>query len=261
MIKIHCTNLSVSIGNKEILSPLNLSAAKPQLIGLIGPNGAGKSTLLKSMAGVQSFNGRMTIDGIDSKNGSKKQRAQRIAYMPQERQVYWSLTVEEIVGLGRLPHQQWPKILRQQDRNIIHHAMAQMHILPFAQTPFHILSGGQQARVLLARMLAQEAELLLADEPVNGLDPAHQIRLMSTFKDLAAAGRTIIISLHDLNLAGRWCDRLILLNNGECLADGPVQDVLSPDLLRTAYGIEIQQVQTDDNLIIFPHKLANGGAE
>jgi iron complex transport system ATP-binding protein len=167
-----------------------------------------------------------------------RQRAARVAYLAQEREIAWAVPVETIVALGREPHRTGFTALTAHDRTIIDAAMQRMDIEPFRDRIATELSGGEKARVLTARALAQDAPLLLADEPTAGLDPAHQISLMRLFASLAADGKSVVASLHDLGLAARWCSRLLLLHKGRIVADGTPTQVLTPQTLRDIYGVE-----------------------
>ncbi|GLQ06872.1 ABC transporter ATP-binding protein [Sneathiella chinensis] len=244
MTLLSCTSLTASLGRKQVLDAVSFAVDRPQLIGLIGPNGAGKSTLLKTLAGVLDHGGDVQFRGQDHRAIPAPEKARSIAYMPQERVVHWDLACRDVVLLGRLPYRGWAGRASTEDRQATDDAMGKMDVLEFANRPFNQLSGGEQARVLLARLLAQSPALVLADEPTNGLDPAHQIGLMKTFRSLVDEGKTVILSLHDLTLAAAWCDRLLLLDHGRMTADGPPETVLQAETLRQVYGVETEWVTT-----------------
>lgn len=172
--------------------------------------------------------------------------------MPQSREIAWPVTVETVVMLGRTPHAASLGRPGPQDRRAVETALDRMELTAMRDRPATELSGGEQARVLIARALAQETPLLLADEPIAGLDPAHQIATMQTFAALAAQGKSCLVSLHDLGLAGRHCTRLILLGQGGLVADGSPAEVLSPDLLARIFGITAFCQQTDQGLLCQP---------
>ena len=202
MIAFSAKNLGVSLRSGTVLDDVSFEAGAGELIGIVGPNGAGKSTLLRAMAGLQLHHGKADWNDHPVDKMAAAARARLIAYMPQDRTVHWAIPCRDVVLLGRLPHHGRFAGPSGADRNAAEDAMRQMDVLDFADRPFDRLSGGEQARVLVARMLAQEAPAILADEPINGLDPAHQIGLMEIFQSIARTGRLVAVSLHDLTLAG-----------------------------------------------------------
>jgi iron complex transport system ATP-binding protein len=232
------SDLKVSLGGKPVLKGLSLEIGAGEFVGLIGPNGAGKSTLLRSVLGFVACQGRVAIGGQDATAMTARERARRIAYLPQERDIAWPVSVETLVMLGRFPHRGAFAAPGEADRAIADAAMRRMEVDGFRDRPATALSGGERARVLIARALAQDAPLLLADEPAAGLDPSHQITLMRTFASLAGEGRGVVASMHDLGFAARWCSRLILIDRGTVAADGAPRAVLTPERLRTVYHIE-----------------------
>ena len=231
------SELSVTLGRHRAVDGVTLSVEPGECVGLIGPNGAGKTTLLRAALGLLPAGGARSLGGAALSTLPAAERARRAAYLPQAREIAWSLTVETIVGLGRLPHRGLGAGLSRADRAAIDRAMARMDVAGFAARPATTLSGGEHARVLLARALAQETPLLIADEPTAGLDPAHQIAAMETFAALAREGRGAVVSLHDLGLAARWCTRLVLMERGCVVADGPPDAVLTPERLAATYGV------------------------
>jgi iron complex transport system ATP-binding protein len=172
--------------------------------------------------------------------------------LPQAREIAWPVSVERLVTLGRIPHLGATQRAPEADLAAIARALERMDLGGFAARTATQLSGGEQARALIARALAQETPLLMADEPIAGLDPAHQIGTMQTFAALAAEGHSVIVSLHDLGLAARWCSRLIVIDKGAVIADGPPRDVLTPALLRETFGIRAFVQDTDDGLVFQP---------
>jgi len=261
MITFSSTDLSVSVRTGTVLDTVSFEAEAGELIGIIGPNGAGKSTLLRAMAGLQAHTGQAGWNARPVAGLGPAARAQLLAYMPQERIVHWAIPCRDVVLLGRLPHHGRFTGPSRADRQAAEDAMRQMDVLDFAARPFDTLSGGEQARVLVARMLAQEAPAILADEPINGLDPAHQIGLMETFQSLARAGRLVCVSLHDLTLAGRWCDRLLLLDRGRLVCDSTPEHAFGSGLIEEVYGIETRMISLADRPTIVPWSVRPRAAE
>ena len=254
------SDLHVSLGGKEVLHGLTFEVAAGEFVGLIGPNGAGKSTLLRAILGLVPSHGRVAIGGGDSTAMSAMERARHLAYLPQEREIAWPVSVEMLVSLGRAPHRPAFAALTHEDKAIIERAMRRMEVEAFRDRPATQLSGGEKARVLIARALAQDAPLLLADEPAAGLDPSHQIALMRTFSGLAGEGRAVIASMHDLGLAARWCTRLILLDKGVIVMDGPPRQVLTQEVIRGVYGVETYLGEAKGVFIVQPLDVVGDGS-
>jgi iron complex transport system ATP-binding protein len=225
--------VTVRRGPRRVLDAVSFSIRRGEVVALLGPNGAGKSSLLRAALGLLPAQGEIWL-GDDLLQGlTPRQRALRLAYVPQERAVAWSLDVGALVALGRQPHRATP----QADAAAVAAALEAMDMAGFERRPATELSGGERARALIARALAQEAPLLLADEPTAGLDPAHQLGLMARFRALAAQGSAVLVAIHDLGLAARWCDRVILLHRGRVVAAGPPAATLTPDTLARVYGV------------------------
>ena len=256
MTLLEISALAVRRGERRTLRGVSFAVAPGELVGLIGPNGAGKSTLLRAAMGLLNFEGSVTIGGADASELSARERAKRVAYLPQEREIAWPIAVETLVSLGREPHRAPGAGLSARDRAAVAEAMRKADLSALAERPATTLSGGERARALIARALAQEAPLLLADEPTAGLGPAHQIALMQRFSDLAAGGAGIVVSLHDLGLAARWCTRLLLLDAGRLIADGAPEEALTPTILREVYGVEAFRAETEDGLVLLPTRLS-----
>ncbi len=261
MMPLDCHSVSVVLGHKTVLDRITLCVDTPALIGIVGPNGAGKSTLMRAMAGLQPYTGTIAWNAVPLPQMPSMERARSIAYMPQERIVHWAMPCLDVVLLGRLPHGSRFAGASAADLRFARNAMERMDVLAFVRRPFDTLSGGEQARVLIARMLAQDPLVYIADEPVNGLDPAHQIGLMQTFHDLARDGRTVFLSLHDLTLAGRWCDRILLLEDGRLRSDGAPADTLTEHEMADVYGIRTVSVEIDGTASIVPAGLASGSRD
>jgi iron complex transport system ATP-binding protein len=208
--------------------------------GLIGPNGAGKTTLLRAALGLLPASGTSSLAALPA-----DQRARAAAFLPQSREIAWPMPVSALVALGRPGD-------TAADRAAVDRAIDRLDLGALRDRRATALSGGEQARVLIARALAQETPLLLADEPIGGLDPAAQISVMSLFRELAGQGRGVLASLHDLGLAARHCTRLVLMHNGRIHADGPPREVLTPTTLATVFGIRAYLTEGPDGLVVQP---------
>ncbi|HEX4303368.1 MAG TPA: ABC transporter ATP-binding protein [Rhizomicrobium sp.] len=239
MTVLEIDKLQVALGGNVVLRDVSATFASGGLIGLIGPNGAGKSTLVRAMARlIESQAGTIALDGQDIHALSRRELARRMAYLPQGHGLHWPLRADHVIALGRLPHQTRLSSMSAADHDAIARAMEKADVVPFAQRVVTTLSGGERARVMLARALAVEAPVLLADEPVTSLDPYHQLHVMELLRDLAREGRLVIAVLHDLPLAARFCDRLVMLNDGEIVAQGAAGEVLSEENLERTYNVE-----------------------
>ena len=256
MNMLQVSELHAALGGKPVLKGVTASVGAGEFVGLIGPNGAGKSTFLHAVLGLVPVQGDISIMGTDARSLKVSERARRVSYLPQEREIAWPITVERLVALGRAPHLPPFAGRTARDALAVSEAMERMDVAGFAARPATELSGGEKARVLIARALAQDAPLMLADEPTAGLDPEHQITLMRVFAELAAEGGSVVACLHDLGLAARWCSRVILLDAGVVVADGRPADVLTPQRLRDVYNIEARIENGPDGLLVQPLDLA-----
>lgn len=227
---------------RSVLDAVDLSVGPGDCVGLIGPNGAGKSTLLSVLAGLAApAVGQVLLDGRHLTSWPRAERARRIGFLEQGAACHWPLTVERVVTLGRLPHAgPWGQAALAPDRVAIDRAMAHCAVTGLADRTVTSLSGGERARVMLARALAGEPDILLADEPAAGLDPHHQLAVMELLARRAASGTAVLVVLHDLTLALRHCTRLCLLDgDGRVAADGPPSDLLDSGIVEQVYGIDL----------------------
>ncbi len=249
MSVLRAENLSFEFASNPVLRDINLLIEPGEVVGLIGPNGAGKTTLLRTLAGLLTPSaGSVLLNDAPLDSISDRTRAKALAYLPQGAPAHWPLTVERVVELGRIPHRFWWQALTANDQALIDRALALTDVSALRTRVVTELSGGERTRVMLARVLAAEPALILADEPVASLDPFHQLRVMETLRGCAAgegaAGTgAVLVVLHDLNLAARYCDRLIALDDGAVICNGPVTDVLENPLLAAAYQVSIDVVE------------------
>jgi iron complex transport system ATP-binding protein len=228
-------NLSCRIEKTQILRDINLEVASGEFVGLIGPNGSGKSSLLRCIYRVlKPDTGRITLNGQDIWRLSPREMAQQTAVVLQETPTEFDFTVEEMVWMGRNPHQGMFERETEKDRDIFREALYQVGMLEFCERSFVSLSGGEKQRVLVARALAQQAQFLILDEPTNHLDIRYQLELLELVKGL---GVTTIAALHDLNLAASYCDRIYVVDHGTIKAVGTPPDLLQPSLIREVFGV------------------------
>lgn len=226
LIDIH----ELSVGQRLVNVSLNL--APGEMLGVIGANGAGKSTLLHCLAGIQAYQGSIRLAGSALAAIPERQRAQQLGFLPQSSQSAWALSVRDVIALGRLP---WGD----SDAKAIAQAAAAAQVEGWLERQVDQLSGGQQARVWLARVLAGQPRVLLADEPVASLDLYQQQNVLRLLRRYAQSGRGVMLSIHDLSLAARYCDRLCLLHQGRVIAVGPPKDVLTKEHLQEAFHIDV----------------------
>lgn len=236
MSTLTCENLDVRAAGRLLVQDVSLSLNPGELLGIVGTNGAGKTTLLRALVGLTTpSSGHVTLDRRPLRAWPASARARQLAYLPQGHAVHWPLPGRELVALGRLPHGDAQRV---SGRTAIDAAMRATDTHAFATATVQTLSGGERARVMLARVLAGDPAVLLADEPLAALDPAHQLRMMALLQQQAAAGRAIAVVLHDLALAARFCTRVIVLHEGRVLANGAPDAVFDAPTLAHAFGVE-----------------------
>lgn len=256
MNRLETRALGVSLGGRRVVEEVSITVESGEFIGLIGPNGAGKTTFMKAVLGLVAHEGGIFLSGQDNRQLDERKRSRLVSYLPQEREVNWPLPVEKVVALGRAYAGDRRLASRDRGAERIEEAMSRMGISHLRGRAISELSGGEQARVLIARALAQDAPLLLADEPTAGLDPAHQITLMQRLLDMTKEGGSVIACLHEIPLAARWCTRIVVFDRGGLAADGKPAEVLQPELMRRVYGVEIITVDGDEGLFVVPSELS-----
>ena len=211
-----------------------------QLVGLIGPNGAGKTTLLRAIAGILDYSeGVVLLEGSDLKNATPRDIARALALVPQVAPYTQGFTALELVLMGRYPHMARLQIEGKQDNLIARNAMRLTETEQFADRTLDTLSGGERQRIFVSRALAQQPRILLLDEPTSNLDILHQLKVIGLVRKLVNDGLTAIAAIHDLQMAARYCDRLVLMKDGKVLAQGPPEEVLIPELLERSFGVKV----------------------
>lgn len=237
---ISVNGLSVSLGGRRVLEDVSFALGAGGFAALTGPNGAGKSTALKALAGVAPVEaGRIEIGGAPAASLNALARARQVAWLAQARPVAWNLRVEDVVSLGRFAEA--PEAydrMGKEGRAAVDGALAKADAAHLAGRAFQALSGGEQARVHLARLLASPAPCLLLDEPCAALDIAHQLSLMETLAAEAASGRAVLVVLHDLELAARFCQRVLVMDAGRLVADGAPGEALCSEVLGRVFGVQ-----------------------
>jgi len=248
------TNLSLSLNHKCIVDHVDIQVNSGEFIGLIGPNGAGKSSLLRLLAGLIKPNaGTILLAPQDTLTASEiiaaPIRARFMAYLAQQESLAWPLRVRDLVALGRIP---WSASPKTENASRIDEALAMTEVGLLAESPITALSGGELQRVLLARVFAGKPKLIVADEPIAALDVYHQLHIMELLQAHARAGGAIIAALHDLNLAARFCSKLVLLHHGKILAEGEPYKVLTAENIARVYGVSAQVDNSENVLKITP---------
>ncbi|HTT99093.1 MAG TPA: ABC transporter ATP-binding protein [Rhizomicrobium sp.] len=242
MIALSFDKVSVRLGNRDVLQGVSATFKPGKVTGILGPNGAGKTTLLRVALGLLPVrSGAVTLHERGLKDWSREALARTIAYLPQGGDAHWPVRARDLVALGRLPHLRSFASLNEIDRRAIHGALFDADAVAFADRRIDELSAGERARVLFARALATGAQVLLADEPAAYLDPAHQLRLMRMLSAEAARGVAVAVTLHDLALASRHCDAVIVLHEGRIAAQGSPKDALTDAVLAQVFGIAVSR--------------------
>jgi iron complex transport system ATP-binding protein len=255
--RVKLNDVSVHLGGREVVSNATLNLEPSRLVALAGPNGAGKTTLLRAIAGLIEASGTLSFDGVKMNALSRNERARRMAYLPQGHQVHWPLTARDVVALGRYPHGLAdPSRMTADHARAIDIAMERTETSSFSDRRIMDLSGGERARVMLARVLAVEANILLVDEPTSSLDPRHQMTVMNDLKAESQRGTLVIVITHDIWLASRLADEIVLLDKGRIVAHGSPHEVLTDARLADVYGVTALRQFVDGEAMIAPWGLA-----
>jgi iron complex transport system ATP-binding protein len=238
MTAIAFESVAAAYDGRRILDGVTLGFAPGKVTGIVGPNGAGKTTLLRAALGFLPLAaGSVRIFDRPLQQWSREALARAIAYLPQAGDAHWPVTARHLVGLGRIPHRGQFRAFTSEDEAAIDRALLRADAADFGARRMDELSAGERARVMVARALATEAAILIADEPAAYLDPAHQLRLMELFAEEAARGKSVVVTLHDLALASRHCEEIIVIDRGKVAARGAPDAALSDDVLKRVFAI------------------------
>jgi iron complex transport system ATP-binding protein len=245
--------VSVTLSGRRVLNDISLSLSSGHLVALVGPNGAGKTTLLRALAGLVPSDGAIQIGGEALSSLSLRDRAKRFGYLPQGHIAHWPLAARDIVALGRYPHGATdPARLSPDDAEAVLRAMQATDSVEFSERRITELSGGERSRVALARVLAVEAPVILADEPTSSLDPRHQIDVMKNLRSAADAGTLVIVVTHDLGLAARFADTILVLSEGRLVSQGTAGEALSEQVMANVFRISAYRAEFQRETVIVP---------
>jgi iron complex transport system ATP-binding protein len=243
----------VTLSGRTVLHDVSLSLPSGQLVALVGPNGAGKTTLLRALAGLVSSSGTVEVGGNRLSSLSLRERAKRFGYLPQGHLVHWPLPARDVVALGRYPHGATdPARLSPRDEEAVLRAMQATNVVEFSERPVTELSGGERSRVALARVLAVEAPIVLADEPTASLDPRYQIDVMINLRNAADRGVLVVVVTHDLGLAARFADTVLVLSDGRLVTQDKPAQALSEQVLADVFRISAYRADYHNEAVILP---------
>jgi iron complex transport system ATP-binding protein len=245
--------VNVKLSGRAVLNDISLALSAGHLVALVGPNGAGKTTLLRALAGLVPSDGAINVGGEALSSLTLRERARRFAYLPQGHIVHWPLPAQDIVALGRYPHGATdPARLTPRDTEAVLRAMRLTDVMEFGARRITELSGGERSRVALARVLAVEAPVILADEPTASLDPRHQIDVMKTLRHAADKGTLVMVVTHDLGLAARFADTILVLSDGRMVSQGAPMEALSEQIMGDVFRISAYRAEFQREAVIVP---------
>lgn len=254
IVRLAATNIRVSHGSRLILDNANLALKAGELTILAGPNGAGKTTLARVIAGLGKFEGGVVLNGVALTQLSARERAKALAYLPQGHQYHWPMPVRDIVALGRAPHADMFDRFTSADKTAIEVAIQMTGIGDLAGRTITTLSGGERARVALARALATQAGVIVADEPIASVDERNQLIIMDLLRAVAHQGTAVLAIIHDLSLAMRFADRVALMQNGRIVADDAPDAVLTNERIADIFGVAVERVETSHGPALIPSR-------
>jgi iron complex transport system ATP-binding protein len=250
---ISCLDVSVTLGDTLVLDRVDLTVARGEWLSIVGPNGAGKSTLLRYLTGAVHGSGDLHMGGRPFGSLTRRQRALLVALVPQSPVIPIGMRVIDYVLLGRTPHIRPLGVEGPHDLAAVHDALTHLDLLAFADRQVTTLSGGERQRVLIARALAQGASLVLLDEPTTALDVGHQQQVLELVDELRRAhDLTVVTTMHDLTLAGQYADRLVLLDGGRVVVEGPAEEVLTEENLASYYGARVRIIHDEGRPVVLP---------
>lgn len=242
---------SLGYGREPVLTGLDFTLEAGECVGLIGPNGAGKSTLLKTLAGILPLqSGTLELEGKPLESWNRQALSRKVSYLPQDRELPFAYTAEQVVLMGRYPYLDWHQQEGSRERDLARDCLEVFGLGNLQERPVTNLSGGQRQRVLLSRILIQQTPVILLDEPTAELDLVYENTVLELSRHLARAGRTVVLSLHDIGQAARYCTRLLLLGQRKLLAQGTPEQVLRKKNLEAAYQVPFQVRQGEEGLEI-----------
>ncbi|ABE40150.1 ABC transporter related [Rhodopseudomonas palustris BisB5] len=245
--------LCVRLGGREVVRDVSFSLPRGCIAAMVGPSGAGKTTLLRALAGLVPSRGRILIGGEDVGRMPVRRRARHLAYVPQGEAVHWPLPVQDVVALGRYPHGSAdPRRLGAGDIEAVDRALDEVELRPMKDRRVTELSGGERRRVAIARALSTGAPILLADEPIASLDPYFQLSVMALLQRQARAGALVIVVTHDIGLAARFADQILMLRDGQLAAMGPPNAVLAPPSLAEVFSIDAYRSSHEAQPVLVP---------
>jgi iron complex transport system ATP-binding protein len=245
--------LGVTLAGRAVLNGISLSLTSGHLVALVGPNGAGKTTLLRALAGLVPSDGAIHVGGDALASLPLRERARRFGYLAQGHIVHWPLPARDIVALGRYPHGATdPSRLTPRDSEAVLRAMQIADVVAFSERRVTELSGGERSRVALARVFAVEAPVILADEPTSSLDPRHQIDVMKSLRGAADKGTLVIVVTHDLGLAARFADQMLVLSDGRLVSHGAPAEALSEQVMADVFRISAYRAEYQREAVIVP---------
>jgi iron complex transport system ATP-binding protein len=245
--------LGVTLAGRPVLHNVSLSLSSGHLVAVVGPNGAGKTTLLRALAGLVPADGSVHVGGDGLSSLPLSERARRFAYLPQGHIVHWPLPARDIVALGRYPHGATdPARLTPRDTEAVLRAMQAADVVELGDRRVTELSGGERSRVALARVFAVEAPVILADEPTSSLDPRHQLDVMKTLRAAADKGTLVIVVTHDLGLAARFADTILVLSDGRLVSQGAAAEALSEQMMADVFRIRAYRAEYQREAVIVP---------